>query len=99
MGWGRRFENGAGEKGFAWSGLTKGSSEPLGVGFMCVGALMALPAHLGSSSSYESGFPTGDHELFTTFSWDDQNVRRVFIRKVTASPNSPRLGSWVGGSS
>ncbi|MBV96497.1 Protein lifeguard 2, partial [Eschrichtius robustus] len=36
----------------------------------------------GSSSSYESGFPTGDHELFTTFSWDDQNVRRVFIRKV-----------------
>ncbi|XP_059538798.1 protein lifeguard 2 [Myotis daubentonii] len=35
-----------------------------------------------SSSSYESGFPTGDHELFTTFSWDDQQVRRVFIRKV-----------------
>ncbi|XP_011820120.1 PREDICTED: protein lifeguard 2 isoform X2 [Mandrillus leucophaeus] len=36
----------------------------------------------GSSSSYDSGFPTGDHELFTTFSWDDQKVRRVFIRKV-----------------
>ncbi|XP_006168252.1 protein lifeguard 2 isoform X1 [Tupaia chinensis] len=35
-----------------------------------------------SSSSYESGFPTGHHELFTTFSWDDQKVRRVFIRKV-----------------
>uniref|UniRef100_A0A4W2D1X9 Protein lifeguard 2 n=1 Tax=Bos indicus x Bos taurus TaxID=30522 RepID=A0A4W2D1X9_BOBOX len=35
-----------------------------------------------SSSSYESGFPTGDHEFFTTFSWDDQKVRRVFIRKV-----------------
>ncbi|XP_077810270.1 protein lifeguard 2 isoform X3 [Macaca mulatta] len=35
-----------------------------------------------SSSSYDSGFPTGDHELFTTFSWDDQKVRRVFIRKV-----------------
>ncbi|EPY86221.1 protein lifeguard 2 [Camelus ferus] len=35
-----------------------------------------------SSSSYESGFPTGDHELFTTYSWDDQKVRRVFIRKI-----------------
>uniref|UniRef100_A0A4X1WCJ3 Protein lifeguard 2 n=1 Tax=Sus scrofa TaxID=9823 RepID=A0A4X1WCJ3_PIG len=35
-----------------------------------------------SGSSYESGFPAGDHELFTTFSWDDQKVRRVFIRKV-----------------
>ncbi|VCW77831.1 unnamed protein product, partial [Gulo gulo] len=35
-----------------------------------------------SSSSYENGFPAGDHELFTTFSWDDQKVRRVFIRKV-----------------
>uniref|UniRef100_A0A452F8B9 Protein lifeguard 2 n=1 Tax=Capra hircus TaxID=9925 RepID=A0A452F8B9_CAPHI len=35
-----------------------------------------------NSSSYESGFPTGDHEFFTTFSWDDQKVRRVFIRKV-----------------
>ncbi|KAI4546551.1 hypothetical protein MG293_003106 [Ovis ammon polii] len=35
-----------------------------------------------SNSSYESGFPTGDHEFFTTFSWDDQKVRRVFIRKV-----------------
>lgn len=35
-----------------------------------------------SSSSYDSSFPTGDHELFTTFSWDDQKVRRVFIRKV-----------------
>ncbi|KAG8509102.1 Protein lifeguard 2 [Galemys pyrenaicus] len=34
-----------------------------------------------SSSSYEHGFP-GDHELFTTYSWDDQKVRRVFIRKV-----------------
>ncbi|OWK17089.1 FAIM2 [Cervus elaphus hippelaphus] len=45
-----------------------------------------------SSSSYESGFPTGDHEFFTTFSWDDQKVRRVFIRKVTTSPSSPRLG-------
>uniref|UniRef100_A0A2I3RVI1 Protein lifeguard 2 n=1 Tax=Pan troglodytes TaxID=9598 RepID=A0A2I3RVI1_PANTR len=35
-----------------------------------------------SSSSYDNGFPTGDHELFTTFSWDDQKVRRVFVRKV-----------------
>ncbi|KAH0510652.1 Protein lifeguard 2 [Microtus ochrogaster] len=34
-----------------------------------------------SSSSYEA-FPTGNHELFTTFSWDDQKVRRLFIRKV-----------------
>ncbi|ELK08378.1 Fas apoptotic inhibitory molecule 2 [Pteropus alecto] len=34
-----------------------------------------------SSSNYDNGFP-GDHELFTTFSWDDQKVRRVFIRKV-----------------
>ncbi|KAM9230248.1 protein lifeguard 2 [Dugong dugon] len=35
-----------------------------------------------SSSNYESGFPTGGLERFTTFSWDDQKVRRVFIRKV-----------------
>ncbi|OBS79470.1 hypothetical protein A6R68_18075 [Neotoma lepida] len=35
-----------------------------------------------SSSSYEGGFPAGNHELFTTFSWDDQKVRRLFIRKV-----------------
>ncbi|KAF6339311.1 Fas apoptotic inhibitory molecule 2 [Rhinolophus ferrumequinum] len=44
------------------------------------GAFPAAPS--GSSSSYDSSFPTGDHELFTTFSWDDQKVRRVFIRKV-----------------
>ncbi|XP_028730440.1 protein lifeguard 2 isoform X1 [Peromyscus leucopus] len=35
-----------------------------------------------SSSSYEGGFPTGNHELYSTFSWDDQKVRRLFIRKV-----------------
>ncbi|KAB0365228.1 hypothetical protein FD754_009384, partial [Muntiacus muntjak] len=40
-----------------------------------------------SSSSYESGFPTGDHEFFTTFSWDDQKVRRVFIRKLRRIPS------------
>lgn len=61
---------------------------------MCVGGGHSWPSpcHPDSSSSYESGFPTGDHEFFTTFSWDDQKVRRVFIRKVTASPSSPRLG-------
>lgn len=42
------------------------------------------PIYPGSSSSYEA-FPTGNHELFTTFSWDDQKVRRLFIRKVTTS--------------
>ncbi|MBZ3879020.1 Rac GTPase-activating protein 1 [Sciurus carolinensis] len=36
----------------------------------------------GNSSSYDGGFPTGHHELFTIYSWDDQKVRRVFIRKV-----------------
>lgn len=62
-----------------------------------IGSLHGPPsAHPGSSSSYDNGFPTGDHELFTTFSWDDQKVRRVFIRKVTAFPNSPGLGGWVG---
>ncbi|KAF6339313.1 Fas apoptotic inhibitory molecule 2 [Rhinolophus ferrumequinum] len=40
-----------------------------------------------SSSSYDSSFPTGDHELFTTFSWDDQKVRRVFIRKLSGTPS------------
>ncbi|XP_008581157.1 PREDICTED: protein lifeguard 2 isoform X2 [Galeopterus variegatus] len=35
-----------------------------------------------SSSRYDHGFPNGDQELFTTFSWDDQKVRRVFVRKV-----------------
>ena len=34
------------------------------------------------SSGYEGGFPAGHHEHFTTFSWDDQKVRRLFIRKV-----------------
>lgn len=53
---------------------------------------MALPCPPGSSSSYESGYPTGDHELFTTFSWDDQQVRRVFIRKVSAAPQLSRTG-------
>uniref|UniRef100_A0A8P0PS61 Protein lifeguard 2 n=1 Tax=Canis lupus familiaris TaxID=9615 RepID=A0A8P0PS61_CANLF len=46
----------------------------------------AVPLHPSwayvDPNSYENGFPTGDHELFTTFSWDDQKVRRVFIRKV-----------------
>ncbi|NXE98635.1 LFG2 protein, partial [Menura novaehollandiae] len=37
-----------------------------------------------SSPSYGSGGCPGDTELLTTFSWDDQNVRRVFIRKVYA---------------
>lgn len=44
-----------------------------------------LPTHPGSSSSYEGGFPAGHRELFTTFSWDDQKVRRLFIRKVSTS--------------
>ncbi|NXN83872.1 LFG2 protein, partial [Bombycilla garrulus] len=37
-----------------------------------------------TSPSYGSGGYPGDTELLTTFSWDDQNVRRVFIRKVYA---------------
>lgn len=36
----------------------------------------------GTSPSYGSGGYPGDTELLTTFSWDDRNVRRVFIRKV-----------------
>ncbi|XP_051497477.1 protein lifeguard 2 isoform X2 [Apus apus] len=37
-----------------------------------------------TSPSYgSSGYP-GDTETLTTFSWDDRNVRRVFIRKVYA---------------
>ncbi|KAM9252122.1 protein lifeguard 2 [Cariama cristata] len=32
--------------------------------------------------SYGSGRYSGDTEMLTTFSWDDRNVRRVFIRKV-----------------
>ncbi|NWV57482.1 LFG2 protein, partial [Daphoenositta chrysoptera] len=37
-----------------------------------------------ASPSYGSGGYPGDTELLTTFSWDDRNVRRVFIRKVYA---------------
>ncbi|NWH84126.1 LFG2 protein, partial [Aegithalos caudatus] len=37
-----------------------------------------------SSPSYGSGGYPGDTELLTTFSWDDRNLRRVFIRKVYA---------------
>lgn len=51
------------------------------------------PAHPGSGSNHENHFPTGDHEIFTTYSWEDQKVRRVFIRKVTTSPNSPGPGA------
>ncbi|XP_014349008.1 fas apoptotic inhibitory molecule 2b [Latimeria chalumnae] len=38
----------------------------------------------GTSPSYGSGGYPGDSEMLTTFSWDDQNVRRVFVRKVYA---------------
>ncbi|XP_075409094.1 protein lifeguard 2 [Tenrec ecaudatus] len=50
-------------------------------------APVAVPLHPSwayvdpSSSSYDGGF-SGGLERFTTFSWDDQRVRRVFIRKV-----------------
>ncbi|KFQ17422.1 Protein lifeguard 2, partial [Merops nubicus] len=37
-----------------------------------------------TSPSYGSGGYPGDTEMLTTFSWDDRNVRRVFIRKVYA---------------
>ncbi|NXS86962.1 LFG2 protein, partial [Erpornis zantholeuca] len=37
-----------------------------------------------TSPSYGSAGYPGDTELLTTFSWDDRNVRRVFIRKVYA---------------
>ncbi|XP_054859719.1 protein lifeguard 2 [Eublepharis macularius] len=35
-----------------------------------------------TSPNYGSGGYPGDTEMLTTFSWDDKNVRRVFIRKV-----------------
>ncbi|KAK6471212.1 protein lifeguard 2-like [Huso huso] len=37
-----------------------------------------------SSPSYSSGGYPGDGEMLTEFSWDDKNIRRVFIRKVYA---------------
>ncbi|KFO15344.1 Protein lifeguard 2, partial [Balearica regulorum gibbericeps] len=37
-----------------------------------------------TSPSYGSGGYPGDTEMLTSFSWDDRNVRRVFIRKVYA---------------
>lgn len=39
-------------------------------------------AYVDPSTSPNYG--SGDTEILTTFSWDDQNVRRVFIRKVYA---------------
>uniref|UniRef100_A0A7M4FTY9 Protein lifeguard 2 n=1 Tax=Crocodylus porosus TaxID=8502 RepID=A0A7M4FTY9_CROPO len=39
-----------------------------------------------TSPSYGSGGYPGDTEMLTTFSWDDRNVRRVFIRKVICEP-------------
>ncbi|XP_021234886.1 protein lifeguard 2 isoform X4 [Numida meleagris] len=39
---------------------------------------------MGTSPSYGSGAYPGDTEMLTSFSWDDRNVRRVFIRKVYA---------------
>uniref|UniRef100_A0A670YIR8 Protein lifeguard 2 n=1 Tax=Pseudonaja textilis TaxID=8673 RepID=A0A670YIR8_PSETE len=44
-----------------------------------------------SSPNYGSGY-SGETETLTTFSWDDQNVRRVFIRKVMIL--SPHVGSF-----
>ncbi|XP_059396859.1 protein lifeguard 2-like isoform X1 [Carassius carassius] len=38
-------------------------------------------ATAGGSPCY-SGAYTGDGEMLTEFSWDDQNIRRIFIRKV-----------------
>ncbi|KFP30239.1 Protein lifeguard 2, partial [Colius striatus] len=35
-----------------------------------------------TSPSYGSGGYPGDTEMLTALSWDDRNVRRVFIRKV-----------------
>ncbi|KAK2497887.1 hypothetical protein MC885_015314 [Smutsia gigantea] len=35
-----------------------------------------------SGSNHENHFHMGDHEIFTTYSWEDQKVRRVFVRKV-----------------
>ncbi|XP_032873002.1 protein lifeguard 2-like isoform X2 [Amblyraja radiata] len=34
------------------------------------------------SPSYGSGGYSGESEIFSSFSWDDKNVRRIFIRKV-----------------
>ncbi|XP_041095239.1 protein lifeguard 2-like [Polyodon spathula] len=40
-----------------------------------------------SSPSYSNAGYPGDGEMLTEFSWDDKNIRRVFIRKVkTATP-------------
>lgn len=38
----------------------------------------------GSSPGFSSGEYTGDTEMLTALSWDDQHVRRGFIRKVYA---------------
>ncbi|XP_015274224.1 PREDICTED: protein lifeguard 2 [Gekko japonicus] len=50
---------------------------------------MNVPLHPGwayvdpsTSPNYGNGGYPGDTEMLTTFSWDDKNVRRVFIRKV-----------------
>ncbi|KAJ8359015.1 hypothetical protein SKAU_G00155400 [Synaphobranchus kaupii] len=40
-------------------------------------------ATAGSSPSY-SGSYLGDGEMLTEFTWDDKNIRRIFIRKVYA---------------
>ncbi|NWS63251.1 LFG2 protein, partial [Chunga burmeisteri] len=49
----------------------------------------SVPLHLSwayvdtsTSPSYGSGRYPGDTEMLTTFSWDDRNVRRAFVRKV-----------------
>lgn len=52
------------------------------------GAVPAAPpsyeeATGGSSPTY-SGSYLGDGEMLTEFSWDDKNIRRIFIRKVYA---------------
>lgn len=79
--------------------LTKVSSEQVAIGgSIYIHGSPHGPPHVHTgSSSYENGFPAGDHELFTTFSWDDQKVRRVFIRKVTTSSQLSRTGGLGGG--
>uniref|UniRef100_A0A8D2LKT6 Uncharacterized protein n=1 Tax=Varanus komodoensis TaxID=61221 RepID=A0A8D2LKT6_VARKO len=46
-----------------------------------------------TSPNYGSGY-SGDTETLTTFSWDDRNVRRVFIRKVMPETENPVL-AWA----
>ncbi|KAJ8258983.1 hypothetical protein COCON_G00179950 [Conger conger] len=61
----------------------KTANEQQGGGVMPAAPPSYEEATAGSSPSYSASY-LGDGEMLTEFTWDDKNIRRIFIRKVYA---------------